>query len=136
MGKNKPADLGIGSFMTEVQTTNVKAKSLEREVAQESLIDMAKEVLEEPIVSAPEEENRVGRRKKKCAIIRNVPKPTKFDEEFCQQLALIKAIYKIDLQDFIYVATEKFRDEYFPKGKATKEGLAIISEALQRLNGE
>lgn len=136
MGKNKPADLGIGTFMSQVKANNVKTKSLEQEVAKEGLVDMAKEAFEELPGSTFKEENLVGRRKKKSVTIRNVPKPVKFDEEFCQQLALIKAIHKIDLQDFIYVAAEKFRDEYFPKGKATKEGLAIINEALRRLNGD
>ena len=135
MAKNKPANLGIGDFMNNVKESSVKARLLENEVVQDDVEDTTQAVIEEVAVKKQPTVG-VGKLKKKATTIRNVVKPVKVDEELSQQLALIKALYKIDLQDFVYVATMKFRDEYFPKGKATKEGLAIIDEALKQLNGQ
>lgn len=85
---------------------------------------------------APETPRGKGRPKKRRAIERRTQKLIRFDAKMCKELAMIKVLHDIDMQDFIYVAVERFRDEFFPGGKATGEGLDIIRRALSRINGE
>lgn len=60
----------------------------------------------------------------------------RFDKKMHKEISRIKLEYEIDIQDFVYVAVERFKEEFFPNGKATREGLDIISKALDRINGK
>lgn len=60
----------------------------------------------------------------------------RFDKKMHKDISLIKLNYEIDIQDFVYVAVEKFMGEFFTNGKATKEGLEIVQQSLKRIYGE
>ncbi len=60
----------------------------------------------------------------------------RFDKKMHKDISLIKLNYEIDIQDFVYVAVEKFMGEFFPNGKATKEGLEIVQQSLKRIYGK
>lgn len=76
-----------------------------------------------------------GRPKKKRILERKNQKLVRFDSKLSTEMGLVKLMHNIDVQDIIYVAVDKFMKEYFPKGKASKEGLDIVSETLKRING-
>lgn len=60
----------------------------------------------------------------------------RFDKKMHKDISRIKLDYEIDIQDFVYVAVEKFKEEFFPGGKATKEGIEFMKQALERINGK
>lgn len=60
----------------------------------------------------------------------------RFDKKMHKEISRIKLDYEIDIQDFIYVAVERFKEEFFPNGKASKEGLDIIKQAIDKINGK
>lgn len=91
--------------------------------------------------SAPEpsdEKAKHSRRAKTAgtAVKRDKLIALRFDKKMHKEISRIKLEYEIDIQDFVYVAVERFKEEFFPNGKATREGLDIISKALDRINGK
>ena len=54
----------------------------------------------------------------------------------CAEIAMVRALHKVSMQDIVYIATSRFMKEYFPKGKATKEGLEVLSEELKVVYGK
>lgn len=60
----------------------------------------------------------------------------RFDKKMHKDISRIKLEYEIDIQDFVYIAVERFKDEFFPNGKASKEGLEIVRQAVERINGK
>ena len=91
--------------------------------------------------SAPEpsdEKAKHSRRAKTAgtAVKRDKLIALRFDKKMHKEISRIKLEYEIDIQDFVYVAVERVKEEFFPNGKATREGLDIISKALDRINGK
>lgn len=144
--KNKAADLNIAGYMENVKT-NVRPADDEVEKVEESnsveegnqqVHDSQHEevVKENPIQEKEEPAVRRGRPRKSKAIVRTSQKIIKFDEAMCAEIAMVRALHKVSMQDIVYIATSRFMKEYFPKGKATKEGLEVLSEELKVLYGK
>ena len=143
--KNKSADLPIASFMENIKTNVRPADDADTPIDSIPSVgneqdEEVKQNLEgtesEPQVQEKDETVvRRGRPKKSKAIVRNTQKIIKFDDALCAEMAMVRALNKIPMQDIVYVATVRFMKEYFPKGKATKEGLELLREELKTLNG-
>lgn len=144
--KNKSADLQIASFMENVKT-NVRPAddadspidsipSVGDEQDEEDNLNVESTESEPQIQEKDEPVVRRGRPKKSKAIVRNTQKIIKFDDALCAEMAMVRALNKISMQDIVYVATVRFMKEYFPKGKATKEGLELLREEIKTLNGK
>ena len=144
--KNKAADLNIASFMDNVKT-NVRPSDDDVETVEESIsVEEENHQVEDPEREDVEKENpnyekeepaaRRGRPRKSKAIVRNSQKIIKFDEATCAEIAMVRALHKVSMQDIVYIATSRFMKKYFPKGKATKEGLEVLSEELKVLYGK
>lgn len=91
--------------------------------------------------SAPEPSEEKAKRSRRAktagtAVKRDKLIALRFDKKMHKEISRIKLEYEIDIQDFVYVAVERFKEEFFPNGKATREGLDIISKALDRINGK
>lgn len=91
--------------------------------------------------SAPEPSDEKAKRSRRVktavtAVKRDKLIALRFDKKMHKEISRIKLEYEIDIQDFVYVAVERFKEEFFPNGKATREGLDIISKALDRINGK
>ena len=91
--------------------------------------------------SAPEPSDEKAKRSRRAktagtAVKRDKLIALRFDKKMHKEISRIKLEYEIDIQDFVYVAVERFKEEFFPNGKATREGLDIISKALDRINGK
>ena len=86
--------------------------------------------------SASEETPKRKRTVQQKAIKRDKLMAIRFDKKMHKDISLIKLNYEIDIQDFVYVAVEKFMGEFFPNGKATKEGLEIVQQSLKRIYGK
>lgn len=144
MAKNKAVDLGIGSYMEQVKN-NIRPSESE---TPNSLGTSSSQKQQRPIADSesfhePQREEheevkeesviRRGRPKKSKAIVRNSQKIIKFDEVMCTEIAMIKALHKVSMQDIVYIATSRFMREYFPKGRATKEGLELLAEEMKSL---
>lgn len=91
---------------------------------------------EEASAPEPSDEKAKRSRRAKTAVKRDKLIALRFDKKMHKEISRIKLEYEIDIQDFVYVAVERFKEEFFPNGKATKEGLDIISKALDRINGK
>lgn len=145
--KNKSVDLGIENYMAQVQK-NVRPSEDEPIVNNIELspsetnnmdVDLQNGDLVEPhqeIVEVEEHVVRRGRPKKSKAIVRKNQKLVRFDDTMCAEMAMIRALHKVSMQDIVYIATARFMKKYFPKGKATKEGLDLLSEELKVLYGK
>lgn len=118
-----------------------------REEAEAVLVPEAEELpeaKEEVIPDEPEkgtdrpeaEKNKRGRRAVQKAVKRDKFIAVRFDKKMHKEISRIKLDYEIDIQDFIYVAVERFKEEFFPNGKASKEGLDIIKQAIDKINGK
>lgn len=91
---------------------------------------------EEASAPEPSDEKAKRSRRAKTAVKRDKLIALRFDKKMHKEISRIKLEYEIDIQDFVYVAVERFKEEFFPNGKATREGLDIISKALDRINGK
>ena len=144
--KNKAADLNVAGYMQNVRTnvrpadddvkTVEESNSVEEENQQVEDSQHEEVVKENTIQEKEEPAVRRGRPRKSKAIVRTNQKIIKFDEAMCAEIAMVRALHKVSMQDIVYIATSRFMKEYFPKGKATKEGLEVLSEELKVLYGK
>lgn len=151
MGKNKPIDLGIGTYMAKLQKNirptdednqNPPVDSHEDNEPEdkEEVLPGEPRVLDSVVGDKNEEDksanSRRGRPKKSKVVVRNNQKLIRFDDAMCSDIAMVKVLHKVPMQDLVYIATARFMRQYFPKGKATKEGLELLAEEMKILYGK
>lgn len=122
-----PTELIDSHMETEVADDPVDGVTVEK-------LFVSDEKIEEQ--SASEETPKRKRAVQQKAIKRDKLMAIRFDKKMHKDISLIKLNYEIDIQDFVYVAVEKFMGEFFPNGKATKEGLEIVQQSLKRIYGK
>ena len=158
--KNKPIDLGVGSYMAMLQQNQRPTGDDKQDPPLDPTEDGTPEDNDEALSGDPEEleieagdskeednqevdnqeedksvnpPSRRGRPRKSKAVVRNNQKLIRFDDAMCSEIAMVKVLHKIPMQDLVYIATAKFMREYFPKGKATKEGLELLEKEMKVL---
>ena len=153
--KNKPIDLGVGSYMAKLQQNQRRTDDDKQDPPLDPTEDGTPEDNDETLSGGPEEleievgdskeedkqgedksanpPSRRGRPRKSKAVVRNNQKLIRFDDAMCSEIAMVKVLHKVPMQDIVYIATAKFMREYFPKGKATKEGLELLDKEMKVL---
>lgn len=130
----------------EVQATSLQTIPEEKPMQTETVEDHAeKETAEvETSVSdgkqvdetASEENSRRKRPAQQKAVKRDKLVAIRFDKKTHKEISRIKLEYEIDIQDFVYIAVDRLKQEFFPNGKATREGIDIIRKEIDRINGK
>lgn len=148
----------VGSISPEVAAENTEEKTetnsvtssnelnspgMQAEIADDSSKKETEEVVpsvsDEKKADEPASEEEPKRKRSSVqqkAIKREKLMAIRFDKKMHKDISLIKLNYEIDIQDFVYIAVDKFMGEFFPNGKATKEGMEIVQQSLEKIYGK
>ena len=77
---------------------------------------------EEASAPGPSDEKAKRSRRAKTAVKRDKLIALRFDKKMHKEISRIKLEYEIDIQDFVYVAVERFKEEFFPERESHQRG--------------